>query len=432
MKKLLVIFALLIASCDTNNPLPCKPVAIQISDANPIQFWPVDCDTYNEKEVCGIHPKCWCHPWQCDDEIKIQFVDDSNIDYFINVIGSDDSILFSDVFNKDSEITSVIVSALSEGENYGLGDLTWSTGSNPTVTGLTTGLITKKFRIPLTNGESGETINFTFNLDFNNLGGSGGTFNVTPLFYLFNSSMDESVQIGGGDIGGVYVSAGNKIETHSLTPTFIPSYLVATFQYTGSGGFTMGVDINSVTTSNTIEYRTTYTYSLIPSEGSPDLCNQQVQLKIIKDVSPDEVILKSDCLDIRDSHSCTTLIEYSNNRNFAGLIYQNVSPEQTFNIRVPAIFFHEEFPEEDEAMVLTTGIVKTNGTLKAQRLFDTDYMPYYMHRKLMLIFKHQTINIESLAWIKEEKYEIQEGNRMWPVKKAKVLLTENYIQRAVL
>src|SRR6478752_6867817 len=75
MNKFLLIFALLIASCDEDHSLPCKPVAIQISDANPIQFWPIDCDTYNEKEVCGVHPKCWCHPWQCDDEVHTQFTD---------------------------------------------------------------------------------------------------------------------------------------------------------------------------------------------------------------------------------------------------------------------------------------------------------------------------------------------------------------------
>lgn len=430
MRKILLIFALLIASCNEKEQCPTFPVTI--SDALPIQFWLSDCETYNEKEVCGVHHKCWCHPWQCDDEITIQFTDDTNDDYTLSILDENGDEIQSYEFLKQVVITSPYMDELSTGTNHGSG-LTWTTGSNPTVTGLTTGLITKRFRVPIINALANEVINFTVNLDFNNLGGSGGTFNTTPIFYIFDSAMEHSVQVGGGDLGGVYISAGNKIETHSLTPDFAPAYLVVTFEYTGSGGFTMGVDINSMTIDNEETYRSVYSLGITPSV-SPDLCNQRIRFEIINTTSsPDQTVAKSDCIDIRDSHDCTTLVSYSNNRNFAGLIYEDVSPETTFQIRVPAIFFHERFPEEDNAIELTSGIIKTSGVVKAQTLFETDYMPYYMHKKLKLIFKHQTININDQNWIKEEAYEISEGDRRWPVKKAKCFLTEsNFVQRAVL
>src|SRR6187549_1415141 len=103
MRIILLIFALLIAACDEKEPIPCKSVAIQISDANPIQFWPVDCQTYNELEVCGVHHKCWCHPWKCDDEIKTQFTDtDPDAEYSLVAYDSELAELFSSPFNQSN------------------------------------------------------------------------------------------------------------------------------------------------------------------------------------------------------------------------------------------------------------------------------------------------------------------------------------------
>jgi len=432
MKVFLLTFALLIASCDENEPIPCKSVAIQISDANPIQFWPIECETYNEKEVCGIHPKCWCHPWECDDEIKIQFTGTEDTDYLLGIYDSDDSIINSIQFDKS--INGLVLQNLVDGVNDdwfvdSASHQPWTLGVTPSITvsspsGNSAMLLLKIY---------GADANTDYNFDYSILRGISGT-GIVNLYTISQAYYDS---------GGI----GSPLASHSLSLTNGTFLETGTFNYTGlptapaylmvevfNTSGTTSAQVNSITlqeqTSSSLVI--VYSASFVPSEDSPDFCNQQIQLKIIENVSPEEIILKSDCIDVREEQKCTTLIEYSNNRNFAGLIYDNISPEQTFNIRVPAIFFHNAFVEEDEAMDLTTGVTKTSGTLKVQRLFDTDYMPYYMHQKLILIFKHQSILIDALYWIKESPYEIQEGNRMWPVKKAKVFLTENYIQRAVL
>jgi hypothetical protein len=119
--------------------------------------------------------------------------------------------------------------------------------------------------------------------------------------------------------------------------------------------------------------------------------------------------------------------------NFAGLVYVGSSPEPEFYIRVPAIFFHQRFPEEDEVMELSTSLATLNGTLRKQRLLDVDYVPYYFHEKLKFVLKHQTVTIFSRQWVKQEVYEIVEGDRRWPVKKAKCWISEkDFVHRNVL
>lgn len=414
MKYILLIFALLIACRDEDNHLPCKSVAIQISDANPIQFWPVDCETYNEHEVCGIHPKCWCHPWECDDEIPVQFTNTEDADYLLGVYDSDDSLITTIPFTKHDPLQ---VSDLSEGSQTGSGDA-WTIDADPSV--VITGLNSKTLRIPLT-GACANT-DYVFPYSIQTSGGAAGELFIRAYDSLLNIILPEKQIVFAA--GSQLFEGDFEFEGGSVIPAYI-----GFFSFVISGTKTITINSASVNGgTSTYVYETTFT----PSETSPDFCNQKVQLKVIQEVSPEEVVLKSDCIDIADNQNCTTVIDYSNNRNFAGLIYTGLCDVPTFKIRVPAIFFHEQFPEEDEAMELTTGIQKTSGTLKVQRLFDTDYMPYYMHKKLQLIFKHQFITIDGLSWLKEEKYDIQPGERRWPIKKAKCFLTQDYIQRAVL
>lgn len=432
MKKLLFIFALLIASCDEKERCPTFPVTI--SDALPIQFWLSDCDTYNEKEVCGVHHKCWCHPWQCDDEIKIQLLDDPGElnEYSVRVFDNENTELLS--FPLETYYSSLFLEGLSSAVNDTFipdssSHQPWTLGATPSITiasptGASAYLLFKIY---------GAQANTDYNFDYSILRG----ISVTGSISL--NVIDQAYY----DAGGV----GSPLGSQSLSPTNGTFVETGTFAYTGVSSvpayiFVEVFNVSGITSAQinslTLQEQTADNFtafhfgSFIPeNEG---ICDEQISIKIYYSTSPETEVAKSDCIDVRTTQACTKGIEYSNNRNFAGLIYEaDISPEQSFFIRVPAIFFHERFPEEDNAMELTSGIVKTSGVVKAQTLFETDYMPYYMHKKLKLIFKHQTITIDNQNWIKEEAYEIAEGDRRWPVKKAKCFLTEsNFVQRAVL
>lgn len=169
--------------------------------------------------------------------------------------------------------------------------------------------------------------------------------------------------------------------------------------------------------------------SIIPEDYG--FTDEQIQL-LVKNGSS-QTVLKSDCLDVQESHSCTTLVNYYDTKNYACLIYENTSPDQTFNIRVPSIFFHERYPEEDEVLELITTDVQTANQVKTQRRLDINSVPYYFHYKMKLILKHKFVIIDEFSWVKEEEYEVNEGDRRWPVKKANVWLTQkNSIVRNVL
>jgi hypothetical protein len=146
-----------------------------------------------------------------------------------------------------------------------------------------------------------------------------------------------------------------------------------------------------------------------------------------------DALAKTDCLDIKESHSCTQLFEYSNNRDFAGIDYSENSPNTTFYLRIPCRFVHERFPEEDEAMELLSSTLVTSSQIKEQKLLEVLHAPYYFHKKIQLALKHRTVNNNSIRWVKEEKYEIAEGRKDWPLKSATCYLTKaNSLKRNVL
>lgn len=415
--KYFFIFALFLIACSDVNER-CPTFEVTISDALPIQFWLADCETYNEKEVCGVHHKCWCQPWNCDDELTIQFADDSLSEYVLRVVNSNDEAI-DEVEFIPTEFTEDPFSDLpfTGWNNVAKGDgNAWTIDSTPSVS-ISTSLATEDsdyIRRPIVLPAG------SYQIDYDIDSGGGG---AVVYFWIFRK---DGITVGSGNRGSFLSSSINITLTDDCDEILF---------YVGVSSFeTRTITINEMFQSIVVLREPIFTANYTPSNASPVVCGEQVSFQIV-DVSssPEVIVAKSDCINIMPDHNCTTLIEYSNNRNFAGLVYEDVSPAQSFKTRVPAIFFHERFPEEDNVIELSESIVHTSGQVKAQRLFETDYMPYYMHRKLQLIFKQQNIFIENQYWTKEEPYEVQDGERRWPAKKVKCFLTEkNYVQRAVL
>lgn len=445
MKYFLIFAAFLFASCEDKN-VHYQCLSVEFSDALPIQFWLADCETYNERTPKGVHYKCFCHPWKCDDELKIQFRD-----FF-------DS---SEVVTEEVE-TPIVLPALSTWLTTSMSsNIDWTLGATPTVNLPGAFPVIVQSEILYTPYSFITGREYTITLNFTRVTNSGVSPNTCKLS-IYDAAFNVLEQ-------GSFLSSSGA---NSKSITFTATSLMDRIGFTHTSG--ANVDITVTSTSGTrIDFESTYPdpdnfdlvvydeedveiertpfaatlnptgfyysffASLIPSDI--DVCEQKIKFQVVNtSASPDVVVAKSDCILISDAVADndgmpTVLMQYSNNRNFAGLDYENISPEVTFNLRVPAVFFHERFPEEDEVAELSTSIITLNGEMRAQRLFETPHLPYYMHRKIKLVLKHQVCEIDGLAIAKQDAYEIDEGDRRWPEKKAKCWLTEqNFVQRNVV
>lgn len=257
------------------------------SDANPIHFWQADEQTFNEKEVCGITPVCWCAPIQLGDAPLLQFFDDGSPEF--------------------------VQAAL------------------------------------VTRNEDGDVVG-------------------SPVVMTENSPGD-----------GIYQGVPS-----------LPSV----------GRFTIELEVS---------------FGTSPDDG--------------------EVIMKSDCLDVKASQPCSNVISFTNASDYAGLKYSAMG-SPTFSIRVPSVFFHEDLDEESEEHELSDNtIMEVSSKLMRKKRFDIDFVPYYFHNKIQQILAHQSVSIDGQPWIKlkGDKYDIEKGKKTFPIKKAAVLLTDkNFIRRNLL
>lgn len=398
-----------------------------VSDASPVQFWVDTADTYNEQEVAGVHHACWQQPWNCDDEIVIPISAQSDPDqYYLTIYNDEGDVIdefeFEDIgdnyfqasFIPDSvgvceekiqlKITTASVtvyddefeSDLDGWTNIGAGEL-WTYSSaygGSAVVSMGTGLVSRALR------KSSVSL---------------ATEIHRIYFYFYVAQIGDSISFT------ARIRDSGAVELDSAT---IVSGVTAVGNYYGY------IEVSAADAANTdmIDFVVNDT----SSGNQPIVYLTRVKVVDMSDSSR-EVVYKSDSLDIKEFHDATKKITYTNQKNFAAIKYSEVSPDVSFYIRVPMRFFHERFPETDEAMELTSSVITTSAQLKEQKLMEVIHAPYYFHRKIQLILKHQSVKIDSSYWKKEEAYEIGDGRKNWPLKTATCYLTrENSLVRNII
>lgn len=409
------------------------------SDALPVQFWLSGCDTYNQIEACGVHRACYCHEWQCDDHLVLQFTDDTYTDYYLSVIDEEDNSLEILNFNATPVLVAELFSETFEsdldgwlsggfGYPYKVSAWSWSGGLAVSVVGQLaedidhTEILYKDYDI-----ESGQS--YSLDIDWQ-IEDNVGTQKLATLqiYVISGGSVVETFSVSSkeGATSGFYEQVRNYVFTPSVSGDQFGIGII----YSANAIQNIDVGIDNISVS---EYaHTVFALSFVPSDYN--ICDQKIKLQILSETSPETIVAKSDCLNIKETVSCSNLIEYYNNRNYAGLIYEEQSPDVIFYLRIKSVFFHERYPQQDKPVQISLGReISGTSTVKTQRRLDVDMMPYYMHRKLILALSHQNVTIDNKSWTKAEEYEIADGDRRWPMKKASVFLTENNsVRRNVL
>jgi hypothetical protein len=423
------IFVVSFLSWENIYPKTVFPL-MELSDAQPIQFWPTDCSTYNQEEPFGVHRKCFEQPVNCDDEVVVQFTS--------NDIST----------NTEALVLPSLSQWLSSEESS---NPDWTTGAVPEVTipgSGGAGIASEWFYIDFTIVEGR---NYTFQIDYTKAYNSGSS-NPRTITIAF---LNDDFTILASDSGTTPAPAGGSAQFDAeLTGPALATRIG--IRCNDGSNVTIQIDDISGTVSVGDEYVLSirdengaeilqlpfdsydngatfvYTLSLIPSETSPEICDAYVQF-FIRNATTGTDQARSDALDIRQSHTGTILVTYYNHRNYAGLIYEDVSPQLIFYLRIPAVFYHERFPEEQEVMQLTDRLQTLNSVIRKQKMMDIDYVPYYFHEKIKLILNHQFVYINARYWVKEESYYIGSGDRRWPVKKASCWISQqDFVHRNVL
>lgn len=427
MYNRIAILALLFLSCREDNEHR-QLCIMQFSDAQPVQFWLIECNTFNQQVSDGVHYKCFCQPWECDDEIKIQFTD----------IGS----------STETEAITLPALNLWTSVSTDAAQIPWNLGASPDVTLAGSGALSAERSEYLYTEYAfiaGRT--YSISVEYERVVNSGASNPRTTTLAILDDSY--AVQFSESE-------SATGVETITIEFTATEDCTGIGFQHNSGANVTITVDAVSGTASvgdsfylsirdesgneimqlpfDSFDNGNTFVYNLafIPSETSPEICEELVQFVIV-DETTGTTRAQSDCQDIRSDHPDTILSNYRNHRNIFGLVYEDQSPDLDFNLRIPAIFYHQRFPEVEETMEVSNSIVSLNSTIRRQRLMTVDYVPYYFHEKIQLMLAHQFVSIIGREWVKQEGYEIVTGNRMNPLKMASIYLSEkNFVMRNVL
>jgi len=446
-----VILACLLLSCEEYE-IPKHCFKMNISNALPVQFWVNGEETFNQKDICGITPVCFCQPFQCDDEIKIQFTSVDDIDYYLNIFDSNNNELAMVIFESNLVSGLYVYEYTFTPNDLSICDLQIKmfivTVNNVGFESIPGSLLSSGFDTDIDGWTQQNEATITDNWFWDDgIGESAGPYlgGVSRLHQTQSSEAQIKHTIPDVNVGDTVrirtrfscattLFGDCSMKIYFLHASFpIPS-LIATFTQ-GSSDTEVIIDYTFVAPPS-ILIEIPYSTIMFTIEGGEndgnkvsvdyfELSTPGSSIIIFDGLEINEIFAKSDCLSIRESHPCTLLINYSNNSNVFGLRYEDESPSPNFNLRIPAIFFDEQNIEEQEDHETSENvIIRLYNKIEEKRNLQIGHMPHYMHRKTTMALSHDFVIIDGKDWIKRDEYKKNEGDRHYPLKSAQVLLTD--------
>lgn len=379
-----------------------------ISDSTPIQFWINGEETFNESNpICGLTDACFCQPFNCSDEITIQITDIPNQGFVLLVISSQDDIVHTLQFEEIS--SGVYQASFIACEDNINGKVYLSISSGAVI-------------IP-----PDDWVN-TF-----------ASLPMTASSTQFNQSVVAGNNWGNDQPIQIPIPVGaflNFDVTIAITGTWTGTLQVDFYiGRAGGGGVTSGIyqlsfTVNQSATVHPISIEKINPQSddevlaIIVSGVSTGTANIVITMPVgYVFYDSDEVLASSDCIDLRNNHQCSKLIEYTNADDFDGIVY-DISPQPTFYLRVPAQLLEDESPQTAEDLELSNGVIVTvRQTIQEKSIFKLGYMPPYMHTKVQKVLMHDTVIIDGIQWKRRDPYEAPRLED-YPLKKGEVLLTK--------
>jgi hypothetical protein len=422
-----------------------------ISPSLPFQFWQ-NGETFNQKQICGVHSECYCAPWICDKEIVLQVKDYiEGQEVTLRIKDENDLVLHELPFDAIviDDITDIEPALQFENQFMNTDLSSWNNfnGSDRASALSFTHFSVGATGWALVDADPGVDTKYfaTARPDNPDLGWPPGDYVIS--IKARNSSTDAgtmSAQIWGMQNSTSQTLLDNASADWPQDNTYYTRQFVFTLsEYTKYLAFTftksvfltdfiLSVDeitIDSAPTQDVVYGRTVYNLAFTPSQLSPELCDKKVVFELISSEAQ-AFIPTTDCIDIRTAHdNCLTEIIYTNTKNFDGIEYEVGSPPPVFTKLIAGQFWKEDNPQEQEDSVLSNGVIVTRRSeIQEKTLLEIGFVPNYEHKKIQKILMHNSVQIEDVNgdltyWKKRDAYESENSNR-YPLKKGQVWLTK--------
>lgn len=395
---------------------------MEISNANPIQWWLIDQASFNNKIEVGIEHKNYCQPFNSEDPIRDQFRDAVDLTFRMAIYNTDDeevdSIDYVEIQDGIYELLFVPDDYSITNEEVYLKRFQVEAFSNPD---FADGLDDWENIVSATGAAWG--VPFTkasTNLTWTLVAGTKETYHLrhdfpqtTPTARTVNYAIEVTDATFGGLVGdsnfyaryrkaGVAVGVAQLIR--NIPPVDFGSLITDSF-------------VTAESDFDEIEFYFTGAVSTGAAEGD---INYDVELFEV-DGLLEAPVAYTDHINIKVNHPKTRLFSYSNDIEYAGLDYTD---NQNFHIRVKSKFYDIEEVEENESEDFSDGSTeKISSSTKEGKLLETYDMPPYMHRKIRRVLQHNSIYIENQAWVKEGSYETTKIHEKYAFFDGKTLLT---------
>ncbi len=371
---------------------------LKISKANGIRFVynvetgdfiypiaPEDNILYNEDPFCGNQTEEFQQPFPCDGTIRLQ------------IIWCDNSVPYLGFYDtNDNLITDIVIGTNIETSCY-----EWDLNLDHHA-GLCERCIVLKI------GKRAEILGdeLTTNGDFESPPVDG---NVVGWTNAFSSVPGTPIIYSGNVFGGQFRFSGDGV-TYISTGAILTIGIVyeLTFNIAFLSGYIQiyqGVDYDSIIVYNTdgtktIRFTATGNYLIIYGDNDSLVDNVSIKEVTIGIIAEAE----SEPIKVSAYHKCLTKFEYWNDDAYDNidysLGYKNI-------LYVGVMFEMPKYPEESKVYLKSNGVTKKlSGRLKKLVPMKTDFIPAYLHEKMAIIFSHDNVEINGVAYVKEGEYQI--------------------------
>jgi len=443
MKKLFILLLFVYGcNCDhdisTVNPL-CMTI---ISDGQPVQMWLNGQQVYNNQQPGYIDKYCFHQEFKCTTAIPFQ-IRESSIDktYKLRVLDAKTNEVLvevpytkRDIYNTTTSLDQLqFVNPEFEVSMFGWGNFGGLIPFNWDVSGIRANGAGPNAAVYQSRDTKWPPGHYVIEVDVDDFS-TGGSAPFTRTVQLRGSNDDFATfdVLGAGTPpvprGGVLTAV--TIEFDMPTAYKDLGFVFSKDGPTGGTLINLRVDrIKFISVPEADYSGSVHDLSFTPSTYG--LCDKAVVFNVIEDSGAEVLFAYSDIVKLPTMPTANVEVKYKSIKPYASLYYDDESTY--FSFLIPARFYVGRDKTETEGLELSNNkVIDISGSLKKQRELVVEYMPEYMHNKLIIALQHAisgslkvTEGIDEYEWVLDgEEYQYVDSQaETFDMKAARIWLT---------